>query len=247
MFNKLFGKKAVERTIAPSEINPAAEAMQRAINEKKKDDPLIGVKIGARDLVQRLLVIMKTEKGVHIESLLSALGSVAGYSCQTSVREEFVKNNKLQENDVFTLVTDKDGKTYYFGDLLNKPLAESQYSVWGLVAGAAQELNIKSLPDLGDIFKYVSETVGSENFGIPRIPANHSPSHPPIEYVKSMYPELIPLLKQYCAVPSEWPILLGLAIQEVLYMSKGVIDPSMAVSIIMESAIPMSKVDVAAL
>jgi len=43
----------------------------------------------------------------------------------------------------------------------------------------------------------------------------------------------------------QWPVLLGIAIQQAMYLGKGIIDPGLAVSIVMESAVPMSKVDAA--
>ena len=61
--------------------------------------------------------------------------------------------------------------------------------------------------------------------------------------MKLIWPKLLPVVKQYCEAPSEWPILFGLAIQEPLYMGKGVIEPTLALSIVMESAIPMSKLE----
>jgi hypothetical protein len=245
MFKNLFKRVHKDSDGNKSEpaINPAAEAMKKVIREKRKTDPLIGAKVGAKDLVQRLIGAMKTEKGVHIESLLSALGSIAGYTCQSSVREEFMHIHGQPENQVFAIASGADGKNYYFGDLLNKPLAESQYSVWSLAAGAAEQLGCKEFVDIKDIFTHVSQTVGSESFGIPRIPEDHAPGNYPLEYVKIFYPRLVPMLKEYCEKPSEWPILIGMTIQEVLYMSKGVIDPALALAIVMESAVPMSKID----
>jgi hypothetical protein len=228
-------------------LSPAAEAMKRAIESKRKEDPLIGAKIGSKEVVQRLIGALKTENGVHIESLLSALGSLAGYACQESIRAEFVYIKGNPEIKVFSIAGGADGKNYYFGDMLNKPLAESQYSVWGLAAATAQHLGSKELINLNDIFAHVSGTVGGASFGIPRIPENHMPADPPSNYVKFIWPKLLPLVKEYCAQPAEWPILYGLAIQEVLNMSKGVIDPTLALSIVMECAIPMSKVDLNAL
>lgn len=226
-----------------SAAHPAAEAMKQAIEEKRRTDPLVGAKIGGKEVVQWLIAMFKTEKGVHIESLLSALGSLAGYACQSSVREEFLQTKKLPESQVFITARGADGKNYYFGDLLNKPLAESQYSVWALAAGTAQHLGSRDLVDLNNIFEHVAQTVGDPSFGVPRIPENHSPSEAPANYVKHIWPKTLPLLEKYCVQPAEWPILFGIAIQEVQTMGKNVIDPSLALSIVMESAVPMSKVD----
>lgn len=41
--------------------------------------------------------------------------------------------------------------------------------------------------------------------------------------------------------PGAWPVLLSFSIQEVIAMGKDVRDPCLAVRLVMESAIPMSK------
>jgi hypothetical protein len=51
------------------------------------------------------------------------------------------------------------------------------------------------------------------------------------------------VVKQFCQSPSEWSILFGLAIQDIIEMGKEAIAPDIALSIVMESAIPMSKID----
>jgi hypothetical protein len=38
----------------------------KAVNEKRKEDPLIGAKIGSKEIFNRLLNGMKDDKGVHI-------------------------------------------------------------------------------------------------------------------------------------------------------------------------------------
>jgi hypothetical protein len=49
----------------------------------------------------------------------------------------------------------------------------------------------------------------------------------------------------FCPNPVDWPILYSLAIQEAIYAGKEAIEPGLAFRIVMESAIPMSKVDLA--
>jgi hypothetical protein len=211
--------------------------------ERKTKDPMAALKVGGRELNHYLINTLKDRKGVHIESLLTALGSLAGFSCQMSIREELIESGKVPENSAFVIAEGTDGKRYYFGDLLNAPLAENQYSIWDLSGGAAQHLGCTSLPNLEEIFEHVAETVGGESFGIPRVPDNHRANDLPINYVKSLWPKILPIIRPFCRKPSEWPTLFGLAIQEVIFMEKDTIDPKLAVTIVMESAIPMSKVD----
>lgn len=229
---------------AADKENPATASLLRAIDEKRKDDPLIGAKIGAKEVNQRLINAMKNEKGIHIESLLCALGSLAGYACQANIRAQALEQG-LPETANLVVVETKSGAKYYFGDHLNAPLAESQHSIWSLSAGAAQHCGASTLPDISEIFKYTTETVGDSKFGEPRIPENHRPGDQPINYVKVLWPALLPVLKQFCKKPAEWPILFGLAIQDTLDMSKSIISPETALKIVMECAIPMSKIDLA--
>lgn len=220
------------------------EIFLQKVNERRQEDPLVGAKIGAKEFVGNLINGMKDTKGVHIESLVSILGSLAGYSCQASLRKEYIETRGLPENQVFTIVEAKNGTRYYFGDMVNKPLAEDQLSVWSLAAGMVHHLGCSQFPDLNDIFKYVTGTVGQDNFGIPRIPEGHKPGDIPYEYVASLWPMFLRAAERYCASPLEWPVMGGMALQEAIQMGKDVLDPQLALSIAMECAVPMAKADV---
>jgi hypothetical protein len=130
----------------------------------------------------------------------------------------------------------------FYGDQLNAPLLESQYSIWSLCAGIAQHLGA-TLPDLREIVTHVTTVVGTPEFGRPRIPTGNQPGDLPINYVRYFWPPLLPVLEKLCSSPQEWHIAFGLAAQEAIGFAKSAINPGMAVTIIMESAIPLSKVD----
>lgn len=249
MLKKLFallgGATTAAAPKAAPRSSPAEEALLRQIEERSKTDPLIGAKIGSKEVTQRLLAGMKTERGVHIESLICALGSLAGYSCQAALRAMAVSQG-LPEVALLTQVETKDGKTYFFGDNLNKLLAESQYSVWGVAAGGAQQAGCANLVEVSEIFQHTSSTVGTAAFGVPRIPEEHRPHDTPLNYVRTLWPALRPLVVKFCPNPEHWPILLSLSIQEVIAMGKSVLDPCLALRIAMESAVPMSKVNLGA-
>lgn len=223
--------------------NRLIESILQAIAEKRHEDPLIGAKIGSKEIYHRIVRGMRDEKGVHIETLLCILGTLAGYSCQASVIEEFINEKGLSMNQVFNIVECVDGSHYFFGDILNKPLVESQFSIWSLAAGVVKSLGVTELIDINDIFQYVSHSVGTNDFGIPRIPDDHKPGDLPRNYLKYLWPNLFQLVKQFCPAPEEWPILFGLAIQNAIIDGKNAIAPLLALSIVMESAVPMSKID----
>lgn len=240
MFKKLFGIKPKEQK---PELNIQTIALLDAIKERSKTDPLIGAKLGAKEVFHRLTNAMKNEKGVHIESLLCALGSLAGYSCQANLRTQAVSKG-LKETAAFHIIATDDGKHYFFGDPLNNALSNSQYSVWSLVAGAAQNVGCTELIDINEIYKRTASAIGSLEFGIVHFPENHNAGDIPINYVKGLWPVIFPTVKMFCQTPSHWPVLLGIAAQEAITLGKDVISPNLALKIIMESAIPMSKIDI---
>ncbi len=234
------GQRDKDASVPPQR---SSAALKETIREKRVPDPLIGPKLGGRALAQSLISGLKNQRGVHIETLLCAVGSLAGYSAQASVRELRVRQGGEPEDQVFVIANGKDGKKYFFGDAVNKPLAEDQYSVWNLAADVATHLGCQRLVKVEEIFQHVAATVGGPEFGIPRIPEGHQPGEPPSSWVKHAWPKALAAVRDYCESPSEWPAAFGIAIQEVMTQAKGVIDPCLALSIIMECAIPMSKVD----
>ena len=253
MFDRILGKFRKSSGSAESEKSSSAEepresvrpedaALLAAIEEQKKNDPLIGAKIGGKEILDRLLTVLKDEKGVHAESLFCALGSLAGYACQANLRAQAISKG-MDPNAPFIVVKAGDGKPYYFGDPLNQCLAESKFSVWSLSAGAAQHAGAKTLPDINEIFEHSTNALGSEQFGIPRYPTENKAGDLPINYVKALWPLLLPIVKKLEQNPMLWPLLCAFAIQDAIEMTKGTISPEHALSIVMESAIPMSKVD----
>lgn len=224
-------------------LSPQEESLKRALQEKKKTDPLIGAKMGGTELLDRLLNGMKDERGVHIESLLTALGALAGLACQLCAFEELAAAGNPQGTGLLTVVCTDDGKKYYFGDIINKPLAENQYSVWTIAAGGAKRAGLETLPDVNDMFAHIAASVGGPAFGKPRVPDKHR-AHDTIEnYAATLWPALRRIVTFYCDEPAEWPLLFGCASQEAIVMAKDVIAPDISLRIVMESAITSSKID----
>ena len=99
------------------------------------------------------------------------------------------------------------------------------------------------IPEPGEVFAHAAATVGWPEFGLPRLPEGHPMHDTPLNYVEAFWPKVFPMIKKFCPDPVHWPILLGLAIQEIMSQGRGVLDPCLALKIVMECAVPMSKVD----
>ena len=67
---------------------PRFEALRALIIQGSEADPLIGVKVGSEEGLEWLLNHLKTERGVHAETLMATAGALAGTSVQAAVWEE---------------------------------------------------------------------------------------------------------------------------------------------------------------
>jgi hypothetical protein len=225
---------------------PPSAAQSPSAPPSPQRDPLAGAKLGAQAVFEQLLRAMKNDQGgVHAESLLCALGALAGYACQASLRADALAKG-LPEQAYLTQVDTRDGKKFFFGDALNKPLAESALSVWNVAAGAARQAGCATVPDLAEIFRHSSQVVGSPDFGVPRLPAGHPTGDMPINYVRAFWPALLPEVTKYCATPDLWPVVFALAIVHAITVARSTLDPCVGLTIVMESAVPMSKIDLSA-
>ena len=62
-------------TVASAKVE--LEAAPSSLEASSSQDPLFGVKKGGKEIASKLFAAMSTEKGIHLESLLSALGALA--------------------------------------------------------------------------------------------------------------------------------------------------------------------------
>ncbi len=197
------------------------------------------LRTGADAVLNRLINAMRgASNEIHPQSLVCAVGSLAGYACQKDVRVMFMKKNGLSEDQIFTVMTDKTGRKIFFGDLLNEPLVNEKYSVWAMIGGAVKQRGA-SLPDVNDIFRYISYVAGGEQFGRPRA---CEVGESMTDYLKELWLPLAELAGQY-AEDGELHILYGIALQRAVYTAGGSMSVTEAARIAMESAVSMSKVD----
>lgn len=193
---------------------------------------------GADLVLDRLINAMRGGQAeIHPQSLVCAVGALAGYACQKDVRELFMKKHGFTEDKIFTVMTDKQGRKYFFGDLLNEPLVNEKYSVWSMIGGAVKQRS-GSLPDVNDIFRYISYTVGGEQFGKPRACETGEDMS---TYLHQLWKPLTEIAKTY-AEEGELHILYGIALQKAVYAAGERMNVTEAARIAMESAVSMSKV-----
>lgn len=195
------------------------------------------LKKGADEILNRLAQAMKNPDGsLHPQSFLCATGSLAGYSCQYDIRNEYVRGKGLTEDNVFMIVRDKQGNKFYFGELLDNLLAGDRFSVTSFVGGALENAGVK-LPDVQDIFRYVSFSAGGEMFGKVR----SCPTGETMDgYLKILWKPLLPTAEKY-ARKGETHILYGICVQKALNICVKSVNPKECGRIVLESAVSMAR------
>lgn len=188
-------------------------------------------------------------RDVPCETTLSVIGALTGFAAQHGVWEAMVKPGRMAIQEAFVVIETRSGETYFFGDLLNDILASPKpddLSVWKIVGGAARAMGAEALPDLTPIFKNCAEAAGTAGFGLPHLPDGHLPTILPRDAVNRYWPEARRILGQRGDAggdPSAWAIDAAVAAQKLMIGMKDRIDPVLAAQLVMEAAIPMSRID----
>lgn len=215
-------------------------ALFKTIRDRLPQDPLAGVKLGAGEVRLRLLEALASPQGVHVESLLAAVGALAGQATQASLRFTAEQAGRPPLAPFQTLRT-KDGRCFVTGEALNRALASHPHSLWSLAAAEAIHLGCANLPELDDLFAYGIKSLGTEHFGRPLVPDQHQPSLVSLGCLPELWPVMFHLAREFCPAPSHWPILFSITAQQVISMGRSVIDPCIALRIVMDTAIANSK------
>jgi hypothetical protein len=184
---------------------------------------------------------------IQPESILTGLGALAGFSAQMAIRKAVIEPRQMDPDTVLSEVVTKNGEKYYFGDLLNwivfENLSEPPWSIWAYVRDVVPEGERGLLPDMGEILGHAARSIGTARFGVPRLPAPHMPRMLPRAALHEHWSEVQRELSASKRAPSEWPYDLAFAAQWQMLTSRDRLTLPLAARIVMEAAIPMSKVD----
>ena len=195
-------------------------------SRKETDEQIIKrLAKNAGNMFSMFKAYFNTSRGVDATKALIFTSALAGYACHQAV---------IAENGSFVEVTTKDNKKFYFGDDVNKYLLESKISVVAFIT-AVTDVPAETVEQ---IVKDFAGSVGEENYTI----CGYNP--------KSLYTEVEScwngiyenMTSKYCKSPSEWPVILGIVVQNILIMSLNAGAPKdEAGEIAIKCAVAMSK------
>lgn len=184
---------------------------------------------------------------VHPETLLTEIGALAGFSVQMSVRKSVIERQGLPPETVLVEVATRNGEVFYFSDLMNWMLFENMvrppYSVWAYVLAAVPPDSQAQLPDISEIVSHAARSIGTRHFGVPRLPRERMPHKMPRAALDEHWQMVRAEFEGAGRDASCWPYDLAAAAQWQMLNGRGTLDVPLAAKIVMEAAIPMSKVD----
>jgi hypothetical protein len=228
-------------------LEPDRQEMIDYVNQARQQDPAAGARLGALSLVERIKQAIKGPRGVNADYLLSVVGAMAGYTAQETVRELARTHGAPSEQAVFTILQAAGGQKFYFGDPLNRVLFELPRSILRLTQEFANAVGIDlgEIPDINELAGHAASTVGYPEFGLIRYPEGHGGPYPaPVTALRHFWPQWREDLEVFCPNPEHWPLLAASAICETISQVQGVMTPTVALRIVLEAAVPMSKVDI---
>lgn len=246
----LFGRKPAAPPPPPPSpsATPGHDAFLHYLREHEAAEPLQRAQVAGRVLFDHVYGIAASpERGARIEDLLAILASAGGFSCIVAALDACARDGRSPQQAGMVEMKTGDGQVFWFGDLPNRFLLESEHALLSLALGAAQALGgAVSLDMVHQVMKRVAGTVGGPDFGVYDLPSPHAPGDLPQNYVRHLWPAVRKALDLYEVPPEQRPMAIGFALQRAIEGGKDVLDPGLAAQIVTQCAVPAAKLDPAA-
>jgi len=233
-----------------SRVTPASSLVQGGWDPAKS----VAARLAIASLIKFFPKSLAVNDRLPVETLFCAVGAVTGFAAQYALRHECAAS-LTKERDVFVVAEAPNGERYYFGDALNAILvpqtAEGQ-SVFSILGGEALRLGAApaELPDCLAIFERTAQSIGTPRFGV--LSDGHKAGLTPRRAVEIFWPSVlnaftrepvVPVAGFSLVEPRHWPLALAVVGASCMAAMKSALAPARAVTIFMEAAIPMSKID----
>jgi len=215
--------------------------------------------LAIQNLRESLMKALKNQRGIHTETILTAVGALAGFAAQNAALDRVTSPDPTTPALKLAIAQTNPGEQFLFGDAINVHLFPEPHSTLPLsaiIAGAATQAGVPptELPDYQDMAKHVAAVVGTPDFGKLRAPQEHQPQLEPLGLLRQLWPLTRDVLRRpphkgifrRTEMPlqeTHWPIVIGIVSSQLIAMTKGVLDPRIGAALIMESAVITTKID----
>ncbi len=247
-----FWKRNIPAKIPPQPIadrEADISSKLRMIEDHEKDDPLIRLRITGQDITAKILEMTQGSNGINMEDAMGILGALAGFSTSYAMMTKVVAGDLEAEAPEVVIARLKSGGNVMFGDFINRKLIEGEehagetLSLLHVVYGKAKLMGDVDPWDADELFARVARSVGTAEFGIPDIAAEHQPGGALQKFVTYLFPRFQPILEGYELPTDHYHLAFAISAQEVMEMGKDVLPPRISAKLFMECAVPMSCLD----
>lgn len=203
---------------------------------------------------------------LHAETYLAASGVIAGFAAQYALLTKLVAEQDDVALGQLRSVAASTGKFFQgrplYDALVPDSTANLNERLWSVAGRGAEAagMDTKYLPRVLDLFTHVTTAIGSEKEGMPSVAAEHYPQLPLRQLLTLLWPfasmcltgdapEVVAPGKRLWpahlgpASTRFWPAITAHAAASIIHEVKGVLDPVVALRIVMESAIYGSMLD----
>lgn len=231
--------KFVPRDIGdiPLDDVPDSEKLRILAHEvdmRRRDDPYVGAKLAGQEIYANLVEMLKTENGVHIESLLAIIGAAGGYECMYGIMNTFyrlldeMKLTVAAGGALSILIAEtKDGGKFLFGDRVG-----NEFCLFCMNAGKTTQPPIE---DLKPLSAKAAAAAGTPEYWL--TPFDDKVGSSPKELSDVFCGKFNVTFKTFCVYPQERMIAWSIAAQLAVEQASKVITPDgfkTAMSIISE-------------
>ncbi len=215
--------------------------------------------LAIKNLREGLMKALKNERGIHTETLLTAVGALAGFAAQNAALDRLSSRDPAAPRLELAIAQTKSGEKMIFGDAVNVFLYPEAHSILPFVAiitGAAAQAGVPTaeLPDFHEIAAYVATVVGTPDFGKLRARPGNLPQLGPLELLRKLWPLTRDVLQgpphktllrrtEKPLQETHWPIIISIVGSQFIAMTKGALSPRIGAALIIESAVITSKID----
>ena len=203
---------------------------------RRREDIYAGATLAGREIYANLIEMLKTEKGVHIESLLAVIGSVGGFWCMRAIMQGLnavLESGVVKGNTALAvagealsiyLCTTKSGEGYMFGDKVAR-----EFCSFYMTAAKSSEPPFDALNPLS---ARASSTCGSPEYWL--TPFDDKVGKSPREISEMFRERFFDIFELYCRYPQERMLAFAMAAQLVVEQAGEVIAKETALSILAE-------------
>lgn len=198
------------------------------------------ITVGGQEMFNFLMIPHKddTEPRLPIQIFLCVSSMLAGYAAQVAVR--------VESPETILEIGMKNGQKFYLGDGILQKIFVEKYSPWSFVGGGMKQIGkIKAFKafDIQECVGHSAQVMGSNDFYTIRVPKNHQPDVlTPKDFV-GLWKICSEHLGAIIPNKQEWASCYGFVLQQAIIHARGIIDPNVVLTIIAESMLIASKLD----